>query len=93
MADEQTIFIGNKPVMSYVLAAMAQLNEGDGEIVIKARGRAIGRAVDVAEVIRNRFMPNVGVRDIKVDTEELPSEQGNTVNVSTIEIALEKQAS
>ncbi|HID44083.1 MAG TPA: DNA-binding protein Alba [Archaeoglobaceae archaeon] len=91
MADEQTIYIGNKPVMSYVLAAMAQLNESDGKIVLKARGRAIGRAVDVAEVLKNRFMPNVSVKDIKVDTEELSSEQGRRMNVSTIEISLLKQ--
>jgi len=91
MSDEQTIYIGNKPVMSYVLAAMAQLNEADGEIVLKARGRAIGRAVDVAEVIKNRFMPDVDVKDIKVDTEELSSEQGRKMNVSTIEISLLKQ--
>lgn len=91
MAEENTIFIGNKPVMSYVLVAMAQLNEENNEgIVIKARGRSIGRAVDVAEVIKNRFMPNVGVNDIKIDTEELPSEQGRTMNVSTIEITLKK---
>jgi DNA-binding protein len=91
MSDEQTIYVGNKPVMSYVLAAMAQLNEADSEIVLKARGRAIGRAVDVAEVIRNRFMPDVNVKDIKVDTEELSSEQGRKMNVSTIEISLLKQ--
>jgi len=89
--EEQTIYVGNKPVMSYVLAAMAQLNESEGEIVLKARGRAIGRAVDVAEVIRNRFMPNVSIKDIKVDTEELSSEQGRRMNVSTIEISLLKQ--
>lgn len=89
--EEQTIYVGNKPVMSYVLAAMAQLNESEGEVVLKARGRAIGRAVDVAEVIRNRFMPNVSIKDIKVDTEELSSEQGRRMNVSTIEISLLKQ--
>ena len=89
--EEQTIYVGNKPVMSYVLAAMAQLNESEGEVVLKARGRATGRAVDVAEVIRNRFMPNVSIKDIKVDTEELSSEQGRRMNVSTIEISLLKQ--
>ncbi|RLI89774.1 MAG: DNA-binding protein Alba [Archaeoglobales archaeon] len=92
MAEEHVVFVGNKPVMNYVLAALTQFNEGAGEVVIKARGKAISRAVDVAEIVRNRFMPNVDVRDIKIDTEELDSE-GRRVNVSTIEITLVKQAS
>mgnify|MGYP000120865891 CR=1 FL=1 len=89
MAEEHVVFVGNKPVMNYVLAALTQLNEGAGEVTIKARGRAISRAVDVAEILRNRFMPNLNIRGIKIDTEELESE-GRSVNVSTIEIALAK---
>ena len=89
MAEEHVVFVGNKPVMNYVLAALTQLNEGAGEVTIKARGRAISRAVDVAEILRNRFMPNLSIKDIKIDTEELESE-GRSVNVSTIEIALAK---
>ncbi|WP_290597427.1 MULTISPECIES: DNA-binding protein Alba [unclassified Archaeoglobus] len=87
---EQVVFVGNKPVMNYVLATLTQLNEGASEVVIKARGRAISRAVDVAEIVRNRFMPGVQVKDIKIDTEELESEQGRRSNVSTIEIVLAK---
>ncbi len=87
---EHVVYIGNKPVMNYVLATLTQLNEGADEVVIKARGRAISRAVDVAEIVRNRFMPNVEVKEIKIDTEELESEQGRRVNVSTIEIVLAK---
>ncbi len=87
---EQVVFVGNKPVMNYVLATLTQLNEGASEVVIKARGRAISRAVDVAEIVRNRFMPGVQVKDIKIGTEELESEQGRRSNVSTIEIVLAK---
>ena len=89
---EHVVYVGNKPVMNYVLATLTQFNEGAEEVVVKARGRAISRAVDVAEIVRNRFLPNVGVKEIKIDTEELNSERGN-INVSTIEIALAKQAS
>lgn len=89
MAEEHVVFVGNKPVMNYVLAALTQLNEGAGEVTIKARGRAISRAVDVAEILRNRFMPNLNIKGIKIDTEELESE-GRSVNVSTIEITLAK---
>ena len=87
---ENVVFVGSKPVMNYVLAALTQLNEGASEVVIKARGRAISRAVDVAEIVRNRFMPGITLKDIKIDTEELDSEQGRKVNVSTIEIVLAK---
>ncbi len=88
---EHVVYVGSKPVMNYVLATLTQLNEGASEVVIKARGRAISRAVDVAEIVRNRFMPGVQVKDIKIDTEELESEQGRRSNVSTIEIVLSKE--
>ncbi len=87
---EQVVYVGNKPVMNAVRATLTQLNEGASEVVIKARGRAISRAVDVAEIVRNRFMPGVQVKEIKIDTEELDSEQGRRSNVSTIEIVLAK---
>ncbi|NPB02327.1 MAG: DNA-binding protein Alba [Methanopyri archaeon] len=90
MAEENVIYVGNKPVMNYVLACITQFNEGANEVRIKARGRAISRAVDVAEIVRNRFMPEVEVKDIKIGTEELETEDGETINVSTIEIVLEK---
>jgi len=90
LAEENVIYVGNKPVMNYVLACITQFNEGANEVRIKARGRAISRAVDVAEIVRNRFMPEVEVKDIKIGTEELETEDGETINVSTIEIVLEK---
>ncbi len=88
---EHVVYVGNKPVMNYGLATLTQLNEGASAVVIKARGRAISRAVDVAEIVRNRFMPGVQVMEIKIDTEELESEQGRRSNVSTIEIVLSKE--
>jgi len=93
MTKEYVVYVGNKPVMNYVLATLTQFNEGAEEVAIKARGRAISRAVDVAEIVRNRFLPNVTVKSIKIDTEELDSEQGRKVNVSTIEIILAKTSS
>ena len=90
---ENAVFVGNKPVMNYVLAVLTQFNNGATEVAIKARGKAISRAVDVAEIVRNRFLPNVTVKSIQIDTEELDSEQGRKVNVSTIEIVLAKTSS
>jgi DNA-binding protein len=89
-AEDNVIFVGNKPVMNYVLAAVTQFNEGAREVTIKARGRAISRAVDTAEVVRNRFLLDVVVDRIKISTEELTSEKGDNINVSSIEIFLKR---
>ena len=90
MAEENTIFIGKKPTMNYVLAVVTQFNTGAPEIVIKARGRAISRAVDVAEIVKNRFIPDASIKDIQIGTEAIVTEEGPTVNVSSIEITLAK---
>ena len=89
MTDENTVFIGRKPAMNYVLAVVTQFNSGSKEVVVKARGRAISRAVDVAEIVRNRFVPEAEIKDIKIATEAV-EEEGRTANVSSIEIFLEK---
>ena len=86
--DENIIFVGNKPPMSYVLAVVTQFNNGSDEVIVKARGRAISRAVDTAEIARNRFMKNSEVKDIKIGTESMTNEEGRTSNVSSIEIYL-----
>ena len=89
MSRSNTVFIGRKPVLNYVLACMTLFKSGTGEVLVKARGRAISTAVDVVEVIRNRFMPDVKVGDISIGTEEMVSEERNTpTNVSTIEIKI-----
>jgi DNA-binding protein len=88
--DENVIYVGNKPPMSYVLAIVTQFQgSGSEEVVIKARGRAISRAVDAAEITRNRFVTNAEIKDIKIGTESLTNEEeGRTSNVSSIEIIL-----
>jgi len=87
-ADENTIFVGNKPPMSYVLAVVTQFNGGSKEVMIKARGRAISRAVDTAEITRNRFIKEAVVKDIIIGTESITNEEGRNSNVSSIEITL-----
>ena len=90
MAEENTVYIGKKPVMNYVLAVVMQLNTGSGEVIIRARGSNISYAVDVAEIVRNRFVPDSKVKDIQISTEKMTGEEGRTVNVSAIEIYLTK---
>ncbi|MBM4240925.1 MAG: DNA-binding protein Alba [Euryarchaeota archaeon] len=91
MSEENVVYIGNKPVMNYVLAVVTQMNGGTTEVVLKARGRAISRAVDVAEIVRNRFIPDVGVGDIQISTEEIVGNEGTATNVSAIEIQICKE--
>lgn len=90
LADENTVYIGKKPTMNYVLAVVTQFNSGSTDVIIKARGRAISRAVDVAEIVRNRFIHDAVVKDIKIQTETIPAEGGGSANVSSIEIYMSK---
>ena len=86
---ENTIYIGKKPTMNYVLAVVTQFNSGQNKVTIKARGNAISRAVDVAEIVRNRFMQNIaapGSENIKIGSEELANEDGTKSKVSYIQI-------
>lgn len=87
--DRNTVYIGRqKPVMNYVLAALTCLNNSPN-VVLKARGAAISLAVDVAQITINRFSPETKVLNVKLDTEQLTSQEGGLRNVSTIEIELE----
>ena len=92
--DENVIYVGRKPPMSYVLAVVTQFNSGSDEVVIKARGRSISTAVDTAEIVRNRFVTDAKVKEIKISTESITNEEeGRTSNVSSIEICLTKKKS
>ena len=88
--DDNVVFVGQKPTMSYVLAVITQFTGGLKEVHLKARGRSISRAVDVAEIVKNRFLQDVKVNDIEIGTEEREVEEGNKINVSTIDIKLIK---
>jgi DNA-binding protein len=87
---DNVVYIGRKPSMSYVLAVMTQFTNGQPEVHIRARGRAISRAVDVAEIVRKRFAQDVKIKKIEIGTEEREIEGRGKVNVSTIEITLAK---
>jgi len=93
MTNENTMLIGTKPFMNYVTGVVMQFTtKGANEVVIKARGKFIYRAVDVAEVIRKRFLTGqVDVKDIKIDSEEFKNREGRNVRVSSIEVTLAKK--
>ena len=92
MTEENVAYVGNKPVMNYVLAVVTQMNGGISEVSIKARGRAISRAVDVAEIVRNRFITDAELGTINIRTEEIFNNEGISTNVSAIEIHLSRES-
>lgn len=89
MAEDNIIFVGGKPTMNYVLAVVTQFHNNMDSVVVKARGRAISKAVDVVEIVKNKFMNDLKDGSIEVGTEELQNEKGK-LNVSTISITLQK---
>ena len=90
--SDNIIFIGGKPFMNYVTGVVMQFTTKNAEdVIIKARGKFISRAVDVAEVSAKRFLDNaVEVTDIRIDSEGFKNIEGRDVRVSTIEITLSK---
>jgi len=86
-AGENQVLIGQKPVMKYVVACLTSFNNGAKKVILKARGRAISRAVDTAELLRRVFMKDVEVEKIEIGTEEVERSDRKS-NVSTIEIDL-----
>ena len=92
-ADDHIVFIGGKPFMNYVTGVVMQFTtQGATEVVIKARGKFISRAVDIAEVATKRFLENtVEIKDIKINSEEFENQEQKLIRVSTIEITLAKK--
>jgi DNA-binding protein Alba len=90
MSVENVVYIGRKPVMNYCLAVLSSLKDEGSSVTLKARGRAISTAVDVAEITRTRFLKDLLVEKIEIGTEELESLEGQPRNVSTITIVLKK---
>ena len=89
MADN-VIFVGGKPFMNYVTGVVMQFTtKNASEVIVKARGKFISRAVDIVEVAVKRFLENqIVVKDIAIDSEEFKNKEGKQVRVSTIEITL-----
>ena len=92
-SSNNVVLIGVKPVMNYVIACLTFFNSGEKEVVVKARGRAISRAVDTIELLRRAFVKGLKLKEIKIGTEEITREEGKKSNVSTIEITVSKAES
>jgi len=90
-SNEGLVLIGQKPVMKYVVACLTSFNSGAKTVTVKARGKAISRAVDTAELLRRAFMKDVDVAKIEIGTEEMERPDRPKTNVSTMEIVLVKK--
>ena len=90
---DNSIFVGGKPFMNYVTGVVMQFTTKNAEeVLIKARGKFISRAVDIAEVSAKRFLEGqIGIKAINIDSEEFENKEGKQVRVSTIEIVLYKK--
>ena len=88
--NDNVVLIGKKPVMNYVTACITFFNSGEKQVIVKARGRAISRAVDTIELLRRAFVKDLEINFIRIDTEELFKVEGEKSNVSTIEIVVAK---
>lgn len=92
--DENVVYIGSKPKMNYVTSVVMQFTSKNmSEVIIKARGKFITNAVDVAEIVKKRFLRehNIETKNVKIDSEEFENKEGRKINVSTIEITLAKK--
>lgn len=89
-SERNVIFVGTKPIMTYVTATLTQL-AAQPTVTIKARGKRITQAVDVSQMIVKR-MDTVGyqITDVRISSDSLTSQDGRQRNVSTMEIDITK---
>ncbi len=80
--------IGKKPIMNYVIACVTLFNTGVPEVMVRARGQSITKAVETVETLRRAFFKNVKVQSVDIGTEEVQREDGSRTMLSTIEITL-----
>ena len=83
------VIVGSKPVMNYVTACVTILDEGERELVLRARGSAISKAVETVQILRRSFYKDIEVSDIKIGSDEFEA-GGRIVRSSFIEIRLRR---
>lgn len=90
--QNNVVLVGKKPAINYVLATLTLFNQGMEKVTIKARGRAISKAVDTVEILRSRFLKDkLAVAGINIGSQEVTREGGRTSRVSTIEIVVSRK--
>lgn len=85
------IRIGKKPLLSYVVACITLFNSGNNEIMVRARGRSIPKAVDTVEMLKRSFFKGLFVKSIEIGSEDIRRYNGRGTSISIIEIILTKK--
>lgn len=86
--EPNIVRIGKKPIMNYVVACMTLLNNGVSDVMVRARGQSITKAVETVEMLRRAFLRNIKIFSVDIGTEEVKREDGSTASLSMIEIVL-----
>jgi len=86
--QQNLVRIGKKPIMNYVTACVTLFNSGNGEVMVRARGQTIEKAIDTVQMLRRGFLKNVLVKTITLGSEDVTRYDGTRGNISTIEILL-----
>ncbi len=92
MSEPSLVRIGKKPVMNYVTACVTLFNSGNGEVMVRARGQAIEKAIDTVQMLRHGFLKDIVVRKINLGSEDITRLNGSRGNISIIEIILSREA-
>lgn len=90
MFEHNLVRVGKKRVMNYVVACVTLFNSGRDEIMVRARGRSIPKAVDTVEMLRRAFVKGLLIKSVQIGSEEVPRPDGTIRSISTIEIVLRK---
>ena len=90
MEQANLVRIGKKPIMNYVVACVTLFNSGAEQIMVRARGQAITKAVETVLMLRDSFLKDLEIEDITIGSEEVTRQDGSRGSISTIEILLEK---
>jgi archaea-specific DNA-binding protein len=86
--EPNIVRIGKKPIMNYVVACMTLLNNGVSDVMVRARGQSITKAVETVEMLRRAFLRNIKIYSVDIGTEEVKREDGSIASLSMIEIIL-----
>jgi DNA-binding protein len=90
MEQANLVRIGKKPIMNYVVACVTLFNSGAEEVMVRARGQAITKAVETVLMLQNSFIKDLEIGEIRIGSEEVTRLDGTRGSISTIEIMLEK---
>jgi DNA-binding protein len=89
--EPNLVRIGKKPIMNYVTACVTLFNSGNEEVMVRARGQAIEKAIDTVQMLKHGFLKNVIIKKINLGSEDVTRFNGTRGNISIIEIILSQE--